>query len=145
MVMLAPAYSMGISSKPSPLSGDSLVMRIVPLLSASFTPPVRSLAAIDTARSASANARAGNANELLALLRNDLRVRRKLRVDQAHRERHPAALKERARPALRDLKLRARVRPCGLLRLRHDVVAETSKLLDGLERESASSPTPAGP
>src|ERR1019366_8077297 len=59
MVMLGPAYSIGISSNPSPLSGDSVVIRMVPLLSASFTPPVRSLAAMDTARSASAKGARG--------------------------------------------------------------------------------------
>src|SRR5579863_5092435 len=46
------------------------------------------------------------ADDLLALLWNDLSVRRKLGVDQPNSEGHAPALKERAGPTLRNLELR---------------------------------------
>src|ERR1019366_8695295 len=58
--------------------------------------------------------RARDAHELLALLRDHLRVRGELRVDEANRERHPGRLEERARAALRDLELGLRLPLFGL-------------------------------
>src|ERR1700722_8589803 len=47
----------------------------------------------------------GNAQDLLALRRDDLRVRRELRIDEPDGEGHAAALEEGAGAALRDLQL----------------------------------------
>src|ERR1019366_4042452 len=71
-------------------------------------------------------------HELLALLRNDLRVRRKLSVDQAHRERHSRGLEERARAALGDLELGFRL---PLFRFAAEIFGQAAQLLNRLERD----------
>ena len=65
-------------------------MRMAPLVTSSLTPPVRSLAASDTARSASANAARGARMARSLVCGMTCEYGRKLRIDELHREAGPA-------------------------------------------------------